>query len=257
MTLGVSLLSALLLSSANGCDPEVAAREALPPTQPVAAYTQLTQVLICPKLRIQYQPGTYIWMCDGHPRSQSNPSLFDCSQSQTTMFSDPQKYGECVDGEGTGGCFEYGSSLLREEEQGEAPPSFRLSREHNPDAAYSAFELPPHANAHVTHWPAEESTPGALVQVEAPDGTAFCHLKVFDLKLRLERPGSKASCSETACIGFEVSDPGREPDAIVRLSALQTATDARTGLTCDGLYRIKLVNQDYVVRMMRRLPDET
>lgn len=270
MALGVPLLSALLVSTANGCGcglqetaqdaPAARAQPSLPPTQPVAAWTQQTSILICPKAKYQYQPGTFVWHCIGHPQSQSDPELYECDEGYAMLaYGNGYEYGECVDGQGTGGCFEHQSSFAREGDRDTERdfPSFRLPREQSADAAYSSYGLSPEANDHVSHWPAEKNVPGAIVRVEAPDGKPFCHLKVFDLRLRLGRLASPGEPVETIRIGFEVADPGREPDATVRLSTLQTATDARTGGTYDGLYRLKLANQNYFIRMMRRLPDET
>jgi hypothetical protein len=269
MTLGVSLVSALFISAANGCGcgtegaPQEAApaqiEPSLPPTEPVAGSAQLSRVLFCPKLRFQYQPGTFVWQTKGHPPSQSDPSLYDCDQGNWVLFYGDYEYGECVNGEGTGGCFEHQDSLADQADRTAAKklPSFRLPTERPSDAAYSSFELPREGNDHVTDWPADKNVRGEIVRVETPDGKPFCHLKLFDLRLRLGAFASAGEPVETMRIGVEVAAPEQEPDTTVRLSALQTATDGRTGGTFDGLYQLKLVNQDYFVRMMRRLPDET
>jgi len=268
MTLELSLVSAMLLGSAADCGcgrderPAAASPDSVtaPPveTEPVSTTALTTSMLVCPRLLMQAYPGYYVWTCRRH--SPTTQGGYDCDNWDTFMVvHNGHSYGDCVDGEGTGGCFEYESAFVASafEPDAKNPPRFRLRREAPADASYAAFELPREENRHVLEWPAEEKTPGSVVRVDLPDGTPFCHLKIFDLRLKNDRPGLAGDPYDTIRIGVEIEKPQARPDAVVPVGVLKAASEGGSGRAFDGLYRMRHADQDYFVRMMRMLPDET
>lgn len=273
MTFELSLVSALLLGATPvlgathdcGCGGERPAAAPDGPastpsveTVPVSTTSLATTRLVCPRLLVQAYPGYYVWNCRRHAPATGGGYRCDVWDDFMVVHSG-QEYGECVDGDGTGGCFEMTSAFAASAAGPDSmsPPPFRLRREAPADSSYTAFELPREENVHIVEWPEEDSTPGTVVRVDLPDGTPFCYLKLFDLRLKVDRAGLAGDPYDMARIGVEVAKPAGEPEVVVPVGVLEAATDAASGRAFDGLYRMRHADERYFVRMMRMLPDET